>query len=90
MSIVQVIFEDRRNPGTFKGGVYSYLADQPVSVGDIVNVPTKYGERNAQIVRTYVPVCDIGCRVGRLNKIAGPAFYGNLFSGLFDQPNTTH
>jgi hypothetical protein len=84
MSIVQVVFEDRRNPGTFHGGAYSYLADQPVAVGDIVNVPTKYGERNAKIVKTDVPVGEIGCRVGQLNKIAGPAFCGNLFSGFFD------
>ena len=84
MSIVQVVFEDRRNPGTFNGGAYSYLADQPVAVGDIVNVPTKYGDRDAKIVKTEVPVREIGCRVGELKKITGPAYTGNLFSGFFD------
>lgn len=85
MSIVNVVFEDRKNPGTFSGGAYSYLADDPVAVGDIVNVPTKYGNRDAKIVKTDVPVREIGCRVGQLKKIAGLATAGgNLFSGFFD------
>lgn len=85
MSIVQVIFEDRRNPGTFGGGSYSYLAEHPVAVGDIVNVPTKYGDRDAKVVKTDVPVGEIQCRVGQLRKITGPAIPGgNLFSSFFD------
>ena len=83
MSIVQVVFEDRRKPGTFNGAAYSYLSDQPVAVGDIVNVPTKYGDRDAQIVKTDVPIGEIGCRVGQLKKITGPATSGNLFAGFF-------
>ena len=85
MSIVQVIFEDRRNPGTFSGGSYSYLAEQPVAVGDIVNVPTKYGDRDAKIVKIDVPIREIQCRVGQLRKITGPALSGgDLFSSFFD------
>lgn len=85
MTIVNVNFEDRREPGTFNGGAYSYLTDQPVAVGDVVNVPTKYGERMAQIVETDVPVRNLQCKVGQLKKISGPATpTRNLFSGFFD------
>ena len=85
MNIVNVTFEDRRNPGTFNGAAYSYLTDQPVVVGDIVNVPTKYGEREAMIVKTDVPIRELKCRVGELRQITGPAVTGgNLFAGFFD------
>jgi hypothetical protein len=83
--LVQVQFENRANPGTFGGGAYTYIADHPVSVGDIVNVPTKYGERDARVVKTDVPVGDIQCRVGQLRHITAPAISGgDLFSGFFD------
>lgn len=85
MNIVNVAFEDRRNPGTFGGCSYSYLSDQPVSVGDLVNVPTKYGQREAMIVKTDVPIRELQCRVGQLKRITGPAISGgDLFAGFFN------
>jgi len=83
--LVQVQFEDRNNPGYYAGGSYSYIADPPLTVGDFVNVPTKYGERQAKVVRTDVPIREIQCRVGQLKKITGPAIpSGDLFKGFFD------
>lgn len=84
-NLVQVQFESLRDPGTFRGGNYTYIADQPLDVGDIVNCPTKFGERQAKVVKTDVPIGDIQCRVGELQKITGPAIpSGDLFSSFLD------
>lgn len=83
--IVLVQFEDRSNPGYFAGSSYSYIADRGLAVGDLVKVPTKYGERRAKVVRTNVPIRELQCRVGQLRKIAGKATHGtDLFAGFFD------
>ena len=83
--LVKVRFESYRNPGTFDGGAYTYIADQPLAVGDIVNCPTRYGERSAQVVRTDVPLEDVECRIGQLEKITGPAIPGgDLFASFLD------
>lgn len=82
--ICNVQFEDRRNPGYFSGGCYSYINDHPLEVGDIVKVPTKYGESMAKVCRVNVPVTEIGCRVGELRHITEPATSGDIFAGFFD------
>ena len=41
-NLVQVRYRGRRS-GKFEGDAYTYVADVPLEVGDIVNVPTKYG-----------------------------------------------
>lgn len=83
-NIVHVQFEDRRNPGYYAGGSYSYIADHPLAVGDLVKVSTKYGESNAKVCRVNVPVTEIGCRVGELRHITEPAILGDIFTGFFD------
>lgn len=83
--LVQVQFESQHRPGTYAGGSYTYIADHPLVVGDIVNVPTKYGEREAKVTRTDVPVGEIQCRVGQLLHITDPAIPGgDLFAGFLD------
>lgn len=83
--LVQVQFESHANPGTFSGGNYTYIADNPLAVGDIVNCPTKYGDRQAQVVRTGVPIAEIPCRVGQLRHITAPAAPAcDLFASFFD------
>lgn len=84
MNLVQVQFESRWKPGTYSGGAYTYIADHPLAVGDIVKVPTKYGESTAKVCRVNVPVTEIGCKVGELKHITEPATSGDLFSGFFD------
>ncbi len=85
-NIVNVMYEDRNHPGYFAGAVYSYIADHPVIVGDIVKVPTKYGDREAKVVRVNVPVTEIQCRVGQLLHITEPSVAGaDLFAGFFDE-----
>ncbi len=81
VNIVNVMYEDRHNPGYFSGAVYSYIADHPVAVGDIVKVPTRYGDREAKVVKIGIPVNDIQCRVGQLLHITEPAIAGG---DLFD------
>lgn len=83
--IVHVQFESRGNPGTYNGGSYAYISDHALAVGDIVKCPTKYGERQAKVVRTDVPIGEIQCRVGQLQKITEPAIPGgDLFASFFD------
>ena len=85
VSLVQVQFESKQRPGTFSGASYTYIADHPLVVGDHVNVPTKYGDRDAKVVRTGVPLGEIQCRVGELRHITTPATPGcDLFNGFFD------
>lgn len=50
MSIVSVQFKSRYS-GTYGGNEYAYYADVPVSKGDIVKVPTKFGDTEAKVVR---------------------------------------
>ena len=83
-SVVNVQFEEQRNPGYYSGGHYSYINDFPVEVGDIVKVSTKYGDTTAKVCRVNVPVTEIGCRVGELRHITEPATSGDLFAGFFD------
>jgi hypothetical protein len=83
--IILVQFEDRGNPGYFAGSSYSYIAERGITVGDIVKVPTKYGDRIAKVVRTDVPIRELQCKVGQLRKIAGKATHGtDPFTGFFD------
>lgn len=81
-NLVEIQFESRYKPGTFTGNAYTYIADVPLVVGDIVNVPTKYGDRTARVCRVDVPIGDIQCRVGELRHITeAPAIGGTLFAG---------
>ena len=58
MSIVSVQFKSRYS-GTYGGSEYAYYADVPVSKGDIVKVPTKFGESEAKVCRVDVPESEI-------------------------------
>ena len=83
--IVHVRFESLQRPGTFSGAKYSYIADYPLAVGDIVNVPTKYGIGTACVVDVNVPAYEIGCKVGDLRHITEPATVGgDLFAEFFN------
>lgn len=82
-SIVAVQYESRYQPGTFTGTEFSYIADTALAVGDIVNAPTKFGERKARVSRVDVPIGEIQCRVGELRHITeAPTVGGDLFAGF--------
>ena len=80
MNIVQVQFKNRYN-GRFGGTNYSYIAEVPVSAGDIVRVPTAYGESEAKVVRTEVPETELPkwLKPESLKRITIPAVSGVLF-----------
>ena len=80
MNIVQVQFKNRYND-TFGGTNYSYIAEVPVSVGDIVRVPTTYGESEAKVVATGVPESALPRWLNpeSLKRITQPAVSGVLF-----------
>lgn len=84
VTLVQVQFRDRKC-GEFTGREFSYIADVPLQKGDVVNVPTKYGDRDACVSRVGVPISELQCRVGELRHITEAATPGgDLFKGFFD------
>lgn len=48
-NIVSVKYEDKFIPKTFSGKQYSYYSNITVNVGDLVVVPTTYGEKIAMV-----------------------------------------
>ena len=82
-NIVQVQFKRRFGDG-YTDGKYAYIADVPVAVGDIVNVPTKYGSSEAKVCEVNVPENTIPAWCGELKHITEPASpSGGLFAGFF-------
>lgn len=57
-NLVQVQFKNRRGSG-YVGNAYTYIADNPLKVGDIVTVPTKFGESEACVCRVDVPEAEV-------------------------------
>lgn len=58
-NIVSVKYEDKFLPRTFGGKAYSYFTEVKLKVGDLVEVPTKYGTSIAKITRVDVPEDEI-------------------------------
>lgn len=84
MALVSVQFRNGKS-GQFSGREFSYIADVPLNTGDVVNVPTKYGTKEACVCRVNVPVLALQCKVGELRHIKEPAIpCGDLFNGFFD------
>ena len=84
MAIVQVQFKNRFS-NTYSGNAYTYRADMPVQVGDIVKVPTKFGESEAKVVRIDVPESEIPVWMD-LKHITEPATPGgSMFDEFFSQ-----
>ena len=55
LEIVGVKYEDKFKKKTFSGREYSYYSDiEDIKVGDVVEVPTRYGKSIAQVVRTNI------------------------------------
>ena len=83
-NFVNVQFRDRKS-GEFMGTEFSYIADVPLNKGDVVDVPTRYGNREACVCRVGVPIGEIQCRVGELRHITDAATPGgDIFKGFFD------
>ena len=84
MDIIQVQFKSKYGD-TYGGRPYSYVADIPVDVGDIVKVPTSNGDGEAKVCRVGVTEAECGFPVDRLRHITEPATPGGgMFAGFFD------
>ncbi len=55
MNIISVKYEDKYIPKTFGGKAYSYYANTDVDIGDLVLVPTTYGEKIAIVSEINIP-----------------------------------
>lgn len=83
MDIVQVQFKSKYGD-TYGGRPYSYIADIPVQVGDIVKVPTSNGDGEAKVCRVGVTEAECGFPVDRLRHITEPATPGGgMFAGFY-------
>ena len=58
-NIVMVKYEDNYCPRVFQGREYSYYTNNKLSVGDLVEAPTKYGFKVAKVTRINVPEAEI-------------------------------
>lgn len=52
--IVGVKYEDKFEKKTFTGREYSYYTDLDLEIGDIVEVPTRYGKSIAMVTRINI------------------------------------
>ena len=53
-NFVQVNFKSLYSDG-YGGRAYTYIADVPLEVGDVVKVPTATGESEAKVIRVNIP-----------------------------------
>lgn len=85
MPLVQVQFKSRYGDG-YGGQHYTYVADVPLSVGDVVTVPTQRGESEARVSRVDVPESELPkfLKVDQLRHITEAGTPGGLFGGFFD------
>lgn len=80
MNFVQVQFKSRYSDD-FLGRAYTYIADVPVEVGDIVTVPTATGDGEAKVCRIGIPEAEArGSYFGEFKHITTPAMPNDLFS----------
>ena len=82
MSIIAVQFKGRYSDA-YGSREYAYYADVPVSVGDIVKVPTKFGESEARVCRVDVPESEIPAymELKHITEAASPC--GSMFDEFF-------
>ena len=85
MNLVQVQFKSRYS-NSFEGTAYTYVADVPVAVGDIVTVPTSKGDGEAKVCRVNIPETELPkwLTPDKLRHITKPAVVGDAFAGFFD------
>ena len=80
--IVQVLFKNRFS-GQYSGKPYTYVADIPVQIDDIVQVPAGSGTSEAKVVRVDVPESEVPAWM-QLKHITEPASpSGSLFDEFF-------
>ena len=79
---VWVQFRSKTRSSVFGGPCYTYIADTPLEVGDIVKAPTKYGDQEAFVCRVDVPEAVAARFHGELRHITEPV---TVSPGLFDE-----
>lgn len=80
-NLVQVQFRSRYGEG-YGGAAYTYIADTTLAVGDIVTVPTKFGNSEARVSRVDVPETEVERFRDKLKRITEPA---TVSKSLFDE-----
>ena len=79
---VQVQFKSRYS-GEYGGRAYTYIADVPLEVGDVVTVPTASGDCEARVCRVNIPEAEArGGYTGEFRRIETPTTIGNLFAEI--------
>ena len=60
--IINVQFKNKKND-SYGGRPYSYRCEIPATPGDIVKVPTAYGDSNARVLEIDVPESRVDERI---------------------------
>ena len=81
--LVKIQFKNRHNDD-YSGPGYTYIADVPVIVGDLVNVPTKWGDKKARVSQVDVIEAECGYPRDKLLHITEPATIGGVFDEFFN------
>jgi hypothetical protein len=63
--VIKVQFKDKKDPSVFNGHEFTYYSTVDLSVGDIIIVPTRYGNSVAQVARTDVKPSEIDKSIER-------------------------
>jgi hypothetical protein len=66
--IVNVFYEDKRNPGNFGGRAYSYRTAIPLGRGDYAAAPARDGESRVYVAEVNVPESRVDERILPLLK----------------------
>lgn len=53
-NIIMVKYEDNSCPRVFQGKEYSYYTDKNLAVGDLIQVPTKFGLKVTKVTKINV------------------------------------
>jgi|GEM_PF-1181395 len=68
--IVKVQFVNKKLPSGYGGIPYTYIADIPLKIGDIVYAPTKTGALKAKVISVGVTHDEIGFDIAKLASIS--------------------
>ena len=80
--LVKVQFKNR-DTDEYGGTEYSYIADVPLAVGDIVTVPTRRGESQVRVSKVDVPDSECGYPREKLSHITQAPSSTGIFDEFF-------
>lgn len=66
---IGVVFEDKYNPGNFRGNTYNYKTKRDLKEGQVVTVETPYGFNKVCIIKTNINPEEIQFDLDKIKEI---------------------